>query len=170
MTAPLLFLAALLALGYWLLVSRLTVARIAAYAALLIAAAAMCVLAFGVPRPVLMQWRPIHGVLLSYSLDEGRAIYVWVLPDASPVPLALRLAWSQRAAGKLETVSANGKAAGRRVRVSVSGIATMAVRAGSALIGGRIAGTGRGNGLGGASVPVNVQLAPLPATQEKPAP
>lgn len=150
MMAPLLFLGMLLAVGYWLLASRPTLPRVGAYVALLLVASAMCAFAFGVPRPGVFQWRPISGTLLSYALDEGHAIYVWVQPDGVAEPLALRLPWSQRTAAKLDAA----KVASRRDGVPIR-------------VGGKRGKPGRGDSLRGPDDPLNVHLAPIAPSPPK---
>ncbi len=161
MTPALLFLGILLAIGYWLLATRPTPMRLAAYAALLLSAAAMCVMAFGTPRPSMLQLRSVDGDLLAYALDEGHAVYLWLTPDGDAVPVYLALPWSQQTAAKLEQAQAESQRTGRKMRVGVRGEAQRGTGEG----GGKK--LGHGDSLTGPDDPIDVTLAPVPPMQPK---
>lgn len=162
------FLILLLGTGYWLLVDRPTLARLGAYAVLLIGAACMLASASGTPRPWLLQMRPVEGEVAGYSLDEGRAVYLWIKPDDGVVPLALALPWSQRTAAQLEQGKAASQHTGRKMRALVRGNGMLGEAHRDGVAGGkRIT---AGDGLSGAADPVEVSLAPAAPVRGKDAP
>jgi hypothetical protein len=57
----------------------------------------------GRPRPIWTQIvRPTHDpVLVADVLDEPHAIYVWLLLDDTPPPIAYRLPWNEKTAAQL---------------------------------------------------------------------
>lgn len=155
MTAPVIFLCVLLAVGYWLLADRASWYRMCAYAALLLCAGAMCALAFGVPRPSALLLRPMDGTLRGVVLSEHRAIFVWLTTDGNSAPLALRLPWSDQAAAQLERAMAEGQRTGRKVRLHVGR------RDGNGTGDGRGTRGGAGDSLPGNDAPITVRLAPV---------
>jgi hypothetical protein len=154
MTAPIILLCVLLALGYWLLASHATPLRLAAYAALLISAGAMCVLAFGTPRSSWMLPRAVAGTLRGVVIVEHQAIYVWLTPDGAAAPLSLQLAWSDQQAAALERAQAESRRTGRKAHVRVAGGLT---GVGNGLAHGK-KGTG-GDSLAGAHEDVQIEMA-----------
>lgn len=169
MTASIIFFAILLAVGYALLASLPTARRVGLYAAMLVSAGSMLILAYGVPRPMWMQGRPLDGTLVGVSLDEGHAIYAWVRPVTTSQPVALRLPWSEQEAGKLQTIMRQGQKSGRPVRVSMNGIMGGG-EPGNAQDGGKGKRAGRGDSLVGPDDPLHVRLAQLPQPEAKDTP
>lgn len=57
------------------------------------------------PKPMTHEWfnaAAKHAMVLGVSLDEGRAIYLWLRVDESLEPRYYRLPWQQRNAEKLQ--------------------------------------------------------------------
>ncbi len=60
------------------------------------------------PKPIARAWlEPAEreATLLSYSFDEGKAIYLWLRLDDSPEPRAYLLPWDIRFAERLQNLS-----------------------------------------------------------------
>lgn len=73
--------------------------RAGSYAGLIVAVGLLWYTSLGLPRPQYLQVP--HGTVLGYRLDEPKAIYLWLIPDGSAVPLALQLPWRQDVASNL---------------------------------------------------------------------
>ena len=164
--APEIYLTLTLVVGGFLLADRRVVAwrKLVMFAFMLVMSGAMLLTSLGTPKPVALQYPRVHGTMLAYSLDEGRAIYVWVRPDDSAVPMSFRLAWSQQTAAKIEQAAQRGAAEHRAIKVSVGH-------------GFGMGGTGtpaKGHGIptGGDSLPgddpaISATLAPVPPVAAK---
>jgi hypothetical protein len=73
--------------------------RAGAFAGLIASTLALWYSSLGLPRP---GYLPIpSGIVLSYRLDEPKAIYLWLLPDDSVQPLAFQLPWRDDVATNL---------------------------------------------------------------------
>src|SRR5690606_16636044 len=74
----------------------------------------------GRPKPVHMDWfaatAPDPRVVGS-QVEEDVAIYLWVVIEDDPEPLAYKLPWSVEAAKKLHEASQEGEEKGTAVRV-----------------------------------------------------
>lgn len=73
--------------------------RTAAFAVLIGSTIGLWYFSLGLPRP---EYAHVpNGTVLSYSLDEPKAIYLWLMPDGSAEPLAFVLPWRNDVAGNL---------------------------------------------------------------------
>lgn len=62
----------------------------------------------GRPKPVAHEWwseRTIDAVLLGTTVDEGRAIYLWVQLDGETRPRYYRLPWRRKVAERIQEVT-----------------------------------------------------------------
>ncbi len=90
-------------------------ARATAFSVSLGLSAALWQFSLGQPRPVLLS--PPTGTVLSYHLDEPRAIYLWVTPPGSSVPAAYALPWSESQAAELQAAAEQAKKQGQPLQV-----------------------------------------------------
>ena len=86
-----------------------------AYCALVVAMGAMWWASLGRPRPVLLGIPA--GTVAAFSLDEPRAIYVWLMPPGARVPVALALPWNERDAAALHHAMRVAQHMGTRVKM-----------------------------------------------------
>lgn len=96
-------------------------ARALAYTALVAGLAGLWWSSLGVPRPLWMGGDV--GTVVAYRLDEPRAIYVWVVPEGSSVPLALELPWGERQASELHAAAGQAARNGGVVKMGKAGAA-----------------------------------------------
>jgi hypothetical protein len=89
--------------------------RAAAFSVSLGVSAALWQLSLGLPRPVLLA--APTGTVVSYHLDEPRAIYLWVTPPRGTVPASLKLPWSERQAAQLQEAAEQAKKRGQPLQV-----------------------------------------------------
>ncbi len=89
--------------------------RASAFAVSLGLSGALWQLSLGLPRPVLLA--APTGTVLSYRLDEPRAIYLWVTPPRGTVPASLKLPWSERQAVQLQEAAEQAKKHGQPLQV-----------------------------------------------------
>jgi hypothetical protein len=91
-----------LALGFASLGS-ITWRRFALYLASIAALTVAVVTAEGMPRP---RWTFLHApqqaTIIASQMQEPEAIYLWVLPRGSLVPVAIRLPWDEAMAAQLQ--------------------------------------------------------------------
>ena len=72
------------------------------------------------PKPLRLEWRnPAEAKVLGSSIQEGKAIYVWLQVGDSPEPRAYALPWSTKAAQQLQDATESGKRKGTGVQVSL---------------------------------------------------
>ncbi len=88
-----------------------------AYCALVIAMGAMWWASLGRPRPILPLLGIPAGTIAAFSLDEPRAIYVWLMPPGARVPVALALPWNERDAAALHHAMRAAQRLGTRVKM-----------------------------------------------------
>jgi hypothetical protein len=90
--------------------------RTAGYAGLIAAVLVLWFAAMGLPRPAYL---PVpNGTILSYSLDEPRAIYLWLVPEGSTQPLALKLPWHEDVASNLVNTDRRRTNAGDTLKIT----------------------------------------------------
>lgn len=112
MTGALIFAAIALLTGVYLLIVGRSWPACAMFAMLIIGVAGTGVESLGQPKPLWSEYpAPTEVTVLAYSLDEGRAIYLWVLIPGAPVPLAYALPWSEQKAAQLHTAGEAATAA-----------------------------------------------------------
>jgi hypothetical protein len=71
------------------------------------------------PKPVALEWRDVtQATVLSASLREGEAIYVWLQIEGTSEPLAYALPWSLEAAQQLQGAMAEVEETGTAVVMS----------------------------------------------------
>ncbi len=71
--------------------------------------------ALGLPRPQYLQVP--RGTVLGYHLDQPKAIYVWLMPDGSPQPIALELPWRTDVANNLVDAARHRGQAGDSLKI-----------------------------------------------------
>jgi hypothetical protein len=74
----------------------------------------------GKPKPVTLEWArdaARQATVLGASLQEGKAIYLWVRLEESLVPRAYVLPWSRRQAEQLQDAMRQAEANGSAVRM-----------------------------------------------------
>jgi hypothetical protein len=113
--APAVFVTAALVVGAASLYGRTAWLRSGAYCVLVAALAALWWSSLGTPRPVLLG--APRGTVAAFSLDEPRAIYVWLLLPGAHVPIALALPWRETDAAALDRAARDARQAGTRVRM-----------------------------------------------------
>lgn len=94
-----LFAAITVVVGFISIYGRSSNLRASAFAALIVSTIAIWYCSLGLPRPQYLHVPT--GTVLSYSLDEPKAIYLWLVPDGSAQPLAFQLPWRSDVAGNL---------------------------------------------------------------------
>lgn len=121
MTSPLPILFGLLALtvGSCAISARGPWIRTGAFCLCLGLSAALWQVSLGRPRPVLFS--APTGRVVSYSLDEPRAIYLWVMPPGATIPASFELPWSERQASQLQTAAEQAKKAGQPLQAGHAG-------------------------------------------------
>jgi len=96
-------------------------AAIAAYAGLLLALGLTHVNALSHPKPVAWERADLKGAAVrAFTLDEGRAIYLWVVLPGSTEPRAYVLPWSLQLAKRLHEGAQRGEADGTRMLVDTN--------------------------------------------------
>ena len=71
------------------------------------------------PKPLRLEWRePSKAKVLGASLDEGKAIYVWLQVGNSHEPRAYALPWNMKLAQQLQNAMRKGQKRGTGVEVS----------------------------------------------------
>ena len=98
MIGNIIFAVATLVVGVVAIYGRLPAIRAAGYAALVVSVLLLWHVSLGLPRP---DYIVPTGTVLGYSLDEPRAIYLWLIPDSATQPLAVEVPWNAELAGKL---------------------------------------------------------------------
>lgn len=74
----------------------------------------------GTPKPYGMEWRALDEArVLSVSLDEPRAIYVWAKLESDPQPRAYVLPWSTKTADRAQKMMAQAQTSGNNVMLRV---------------------------------------------------
>ncbi len=110
MMDALIFAGVALTIGAILLCKRVSYIAAALFAFQLVAIAGAALSAMGQPRPIWTMYpQPAEVTIISYVLDEPRAIYLWV---ASPTgPMAIVLPWNEQKAAQLHTAGEAAKKA-----------------------------------------------------------
>ncbi len=88
-----------------------------AYCALVVAMGVTWWASLGRPRPILPLLGIPAGTVAAFSLDEPRAIYVWLMPPGARVPVALALPWNERDAAALHRAMRASQRLGTRVKM-----------------------------------------------------
>jgi hypothetical protein len=72
-----------------------------------------------------------NPTLISAQLDEPHAIYLWLLWDSTPPPIAYRLPWNEQTAAQLVKAQKQAKREHTQVMVVRKGLAKGPLMAGS---------------------------------------
>jgi hypothetical protein len=109
------FAALALAVGLLSIYGRSSTLRAAGFAGFVAGILLLWYTALGLPRPQYLQVP--HGTVLGYSLDQPRAIYLWLMPDGSTQPLALQLPWKEDIASNLVDVARHRGEGGGKLKI-----------------------------------------------------
>lgn len=112
-TPPIAFAILALVLGAGAMFSRSLPVRAACYCTALLATLALGWYSLSLPQPSWLGTPP--GRLVSYSLDEPVAIYVWIQPKGSSTPQAFMLPWDKSRAIEIRNAEAQAKEQGMDV-------------------------------------------------------
>ena len=75
----------------------------------------------GRPKPVRLEWRDLQEAeVLSSSVRENHAIYVWLQASPDSEPLSYALPWDIKMAQQLQTAMEEGEASGTGVQMNMS--------------------------------------------------
>ena len=75
----------------------------------------------GRPKPVRLEWRDLkEAEVLSSSLRENQAIYVWLQATPDSEPRSYALPWDMKMAQQLQTAMEEGEASGTGVQMNLS--------------------------------------------------
>lgn len=91
--------------------------RVAAFCALLVALPMLWQSSLGLPRPTELDLADPSGTVVSYVVDEPKAILVWLVPDGSNLPRAYSLAFETSRALQLQKAFADARHQGSEVRM-----------------------------------------------------
>ncbi|MGH7660810.1 MAG: hypothetical protein ACRENA_07850 [Vulcanimicrobiaceae bacterium] len=99
MTDAFVLLALSLVAGLVSIYGKSSALRAGAFAVLVVGMFVLWYASTGVPR---LQYLHVpRGTVLSFRLDEPKAIYLWLVPDGDVRPIALELPWRNDVAGNL---------------------------------------------------------------------
>lgn len=85
------------------------------YVCLVVALFGLWWVSLGQPRPAL--FGVPKGTVVAYSLDEPRAIYVWLRPEGEPAPVGIALPWREREAVALHKAARQAKETGEPLKM-----------------------------------------------------
>lgn len=72
----------------------------------------------GMPKPASLEWRPLaEAKVVAVSLDEPKAIYLWLIADGDTQPRAYILPWQSRTAEQAQQAMQQAQKSGRGVRM-----------------------------------------------------
>jgi hypothetical protein len=76
----------------------------------------------GAPKPYRFEWRDLANAnVLAASLEEDKAVYIWVQTPGKPEPRAYRLPWDARMAQQVQDAMQKRKEEGANVQMAVTG-------------------------------------------------
>lgn len=110
------FAAAALLVGAASLFASAVWLRAGSYVCLVAALIGLWWVSLGAPRPAM--FGVPEGTVVAYSLDEPRAIYVWLQRPGAKTPVAIALPWHEGDAAALHRAAAEAKARGAPLKVS----------------------------------------------------
>jgi hypothetical protein len=106
--------------GSWAFFHRPGWWSVALYPALFLAIVGSTVDILGAAKPLRLEWRVAsEWQVLSYHLDEGVGIYVWLVRPGETEPRAYRLPWDVREAEKLQQAARDAAEGGGRLSMRV---------------------------------------------------
>jgi hypothetical protein len=120
-TPAIIFALVALLVGAGLLLRSPSWASTGLFAMLLGSIAGMGILSLGQPKPV---WAGCNltkeSTVLAFSLDEGRAVYLWLQTDGAP-PLSCALPWDEKQAAQINSAAEDAKAQGVPLKIQMKG-------------------------------------------------